>query len=413
MKMVKGLLSIGWILLLLVVIGLHGTALAASVKTLKIGNTVPMKAKEGIQIKKWLELLAERTNKAGGLAVKGENYKIEIISYDDEYSADTGGAAAERLIYRDKVKHIICQWGSAPIVATLQIAERNKVIQICNGITEKTMDPKWQGYYRAPSLFWDNGQRVEFIDQFKKRGLPMTVVLINPDDITGRGATKMNTMFYKNMGVKILNTLFYKRGTTDYTPFATKIKSFNPGFVDTGATRGGAPTLLIAKALYDVGYKGGTIFNNMADTWQEIVAKVGPDAIEGAVGGFKDPRQYRTEKWAQELCDAYEKKYGVWETDAVNWISGWFVLMTAIKKADSLEYDDLKKALNGLEYSSLYSNARFVARPDRKNPRTCDSVSEQFPGIVKDGKFQLIRTMPIDENYEKTIKSYKMEAVYK
>ena len=68
---------------------------AASAKTLKIGNTVPMKAKEGIQIKKWLELLAERTNKAGGLKAGGETYNIEIISYDDEYSADAGRAAAE------------------------------------------------------------------------------------------------------------------------------------------------------------------------------------------------------------------------------------------------------------------------------------------------------------------------------
>ena len=71
---------------------------AVAEKVLKLGNTVPLKAKEGIQIKKWLELLAERTNQAGGLVVKGEKYKIQIISYDDEYSADTGRAAAERLI---------------------------------------------------------------------------------------------------------------------------------------------------------------------------------------------------------------------------------------------------------------------------------------------------------------------------
>jgi hypothetical protein len=150
----------------------------------------------------------------------------------------------------------------------------------------------------------------------------------------------------------------------------------------------------------------------MADTWREIVAKVGPDAIEGSVGGFKDPREYRSEKWVLDLCDAYEKKYGVWETDAVNWITGWFVLMAAIKKADSLDYDDLNKALNGLEYSSIYANARLVARPDKKNPRTCDSVGEQLPGIIKDGKFKLIRTMSIDENYVKTIKSFGMQKIY-
>jgi len=39
---------------------------AEPAKILKVGNTVALKSKEGIQIKKWLELLAERQNAAGG-----------------------------------------------------------------------------------------------------------------------------------------------------------------------------------------------------------------------------------------------------------------------------------------------------------------------------------------------------------
>ncbi|MBW2136378.1 MAG: ABC transporter substrate-binding protein [Deltaproteobacteria bacterium] len=391
---------------------LAGGPASAATKVLKLGNTVPLKTKEGIQIKKWLELLAERLNNSGGLVVKGQRYRVQIISYDDEYSADTGRAAAERLIYQDKVKHIICQWGSAPIVATLRVAETNKVLQIGNGMTEKTMEPQWHYYYRSPSLFWLAGQQVVFLEEFQRRGLPMTVVQINPDDITGRGATKKNSRVYKNLGVKILDNLFWKRGTSDYTPFATKIKSINPGFVDTGTTPGGAPTLLLAKALYDVGYKGGVIFNNMADAYREILDKVGPEAIQGAVGGFKDPRDYRTERWVLDLCDAYEKKYGVWETDATNWIAGWFILMQAIEKADSLDVDDLRKALDGMEYSTLYSKGRFVARPDKKNPRTCDSVGEQFPGIIRNGKFVILKQVSVDENYRKTLKAYGLEKLY-
>ncbi len=412
MRKLQFMMVAGICLGLLLTPQLNNFAPADAAKTLKLGNTVPMKTKEGIQIKNWLELLAQRTNQAGGLVVKGERYNVQIISYDDEYSADTGRAAAERLIYQNKVKHIICQWGSAPIVATLQVAEPNKVLQIANGMTEKTMDPKWHYFYRAPSLFWINGQQVEYVNQFKQRGLPMTVAFIQPDDITGRGSTKKQTRLYNNLGVKIKDTLFYKRGTTDYTPFATKIKSINPGFVDTGTTRGGAPTLLLAKALYEVGYKGSILFNNMAGTWKEIVAKVGPESIEGAVGGFKDPREYRKEKWVLELCDAYEKKYGIWETDAVNWITGWFAFVAAVKKANSLDPDDLTRALDGLEFDALDYKRRFVSRPDRKNPRTCDSVGEQVPGIIKNGKFQVIKIMSVDENYEKTIKAFGLQKVY-
>jgi len=371
-----------------------------------------MKAPEGLQIKNWLELLSERLNETGGLVVKGERYNIEIISYDDEYSADAGRACAERLIYEDKVKHIICQWGSAPIVATLGVAEPNKVFMICNGMTEKSMDPKYHYVFRAPSLLWVGGQEKLYWDHFVAQGLPKTVVTIAPDDITGRGSTAMLKIKYGNAGIELLDELYWKRGATDYTPFATKIKSINPGWVDTGPTPAGAPTLLTAKALYEVGYEGGLIFNNMAETWREIVEKVGVESIEGAVGGFKDPREYRTEKWVLELCDAYEKKYGVWETDAVNWIAGWFVFIEAVKKADSLDVDDLVKAMDGLEVDCLDFPRKFMARPDLNNPRTCDAVAEQAPGIIKDGKFVIMKRISIDENFEATIKLRGLEEAF-
>ena len=389
------------------------SSVAAEPKVLKLGSTVPLKSKEGIQIKKWLELLAGRQNRAGGLVVKGQQYNVQMIIYDDEYSADAGRACAERLIYQDKVKHIICQWGSAPIVATLGIAEPNKVLMICDGMTEKTMEPQFHYIYRVPSLFWNNGGQVYYVEHFKKLGLPMTAVIINPDDVTGRGAAEKNALIFKNLGVRVLDNLFYKRDTTDYTPYATKIKSLNPGYVDTGTSPGGAPTLLLAKALYDVGYQGGKIFNNMAETWKDVVEKVGPQAIEGALGLFKDPRQYRKEKWVLELCDAYEKKYGVWETDAVNWIAGWFIFTAAVQKANSLEVEDLVKAMNGLEVDTLDAKRRFVARPDKNNPRTCDAVPEYMTGIVKAGKFQLLKALSIEDNYTMTIKAFGLEAAYK
>jgi ABC-type branched-subunit amino acid transport system substrate-binding protein len=405
-------LVLGAVVLGLLFLPLFSSA-AAEPKVLKLGSTVPLKSKEGIQIKKWLELLAERQNRAGGLVVKGQQYNVQMVIYDDEYSADAGRACAERLIYQDKVKHIICQWGSAPIVATLGIAEPNKVLMICDGMTEKPMEPQFHYVYRAPSLFWNNGGQVYYVEHFKKLGLPMTAVIINPDDVTGRGAAEKNALIFKNLGVRVLDNLFYKRDTTDYTPYATKIKSLNPGYVDTGTSPGGAPTLLLAKALYDVGYQGGKIFNNMADTWKDVVEKVGPQAIEGALGLFKDPRQYRKEKWVLELCDAYEKKYGLWETDAVNWIAGWFIFTAAVQKANSLEVEDLVRAMNGLEVDTLDARRRFVARPDKNNPRTCDAVPEYMTGIVKDGKFQLLKALSIEDNYTMTIKAFGLEAAYK
>jgi hypothetical protein len=80
----------------------------------------------------------------------------------------------------------------------------------------------------------------------------MTVVLLNPDDVTRRGQSEKNLVMFKNLGVKVLDTLFYKRDTTDYTPLPPK-KIAQPWFRGHRHNHSGGPTLLIAKALWEVG----------------------------------------------------------------------------------------------------------------------------------------------------------------
>jgi hypothetical protein len=83
------------------------------------------------------------------------------------------------------------------------------------------------------------------------------------------------------------------------------------------------------------------------------------------------------------------------------------------QEANSLEIDDLTKAMNGIEADCLDVKRKFVARPDMKNPRTCDSVGQTISGMVKNGKFQVTKIVSIDENYEATIRSFGLEDVYK
>ena len=78
-----------------------------------------------------------------------------------------------------------------------------------------------------------------------------------------------------------------------------------------------------------------------------------------------------------------------------------------------LSVDDLTKALNGMEFATLYCKYRFVARPDLNNARTCDSVAEMIYGVVKNGKFQVQPGISIDDNYRKTIVSYGLQKEYK
>jgi ABC-type branched-subunit amino acid transport system substrate-binding protein len=275
------------------------------------------------------------------------------------------------------------------------------------------MNPKFNYVFRTVSMLWNNiGLTAACADVAKEKGCK-TVVLINPDDETGRANSANMKQTYQKLGLTIVDELFWKRDVTDYSPFATKIKSINPDYVDTGATPSGAPTVLLATALYESGYRGLVFYQGLAGTWKDIISKVGPKAIEGAIGGAKDPRDYITDPTILKLCDAYEKKYGVWETDSCYIMGGWFFFVEAVKKANSLDPDAIATAMQNLEVMTLGGKSRMIARPDLGITRTVDSVRQNALGMVKDGKFQLHKLISIDATIAATIKVMGWEQYYK
>ena len=69
-------------------------------------------------------LWAEQVNAAGGLSVKGQKRKVELISYDDRSEIETAVRTYEKLMGRDKVELILPPWGSATNFAIAPLANR-------------------------------------------------------------------------------------------------------------------------------------------------------------------------------------------------------------------------------------------------------------------------------------------------
>ena len=58
-------------------------------------------------------LWAEQVNAAGGLSVKGQKRKVELVGYDDRSEIETAVRTYEKLMGSDKVDLILPPWGSA------------------------------------------------------------------------------------------------------------------------------------------------------------------------------------------------------------------------------------------------------------------------------------------------------------
>ena len=366
------------------------------VKTLKIGATVPFGTPIGLGAKEYFEVLIPKFNEAGGLVVKGQRYNIDYVIYDDKYTADAGRAAVERLVYQDKVRHMVGQIGSAPTVAGLPITEKEKVLVIANCASDKLIIGNRYTARAGASL-------TDFppgcLGLLKVYPNVKTAVTLGPDDETGHFMTEVMVTIYEGLGLKVLETLYYPRDMMDFAPIATKIASLNPDVVElrTGGL-GGTQEGLQIQALYDVGYKG-LIFAFM-DSFGEIKSVASNEALEGALTYIIPTNLPTPPPVAAELVDAYVEKYGKWDCKGVKYFGPWYMFVAAVEKADSLDIDDILAALEGLEYDSAMGHMIVIKRPDLGVDRFCDVAKSIIIGEVRDGQKVWIETVSAQENVE-------------
>jgi ABC-type branched-subunit amino acid transport system substrate-binding protein len=366
------------------------------VKILKVGCTLPLNTGMGVETKKMLEVIVPKFNDAGGLIVKGQRYQIDLIIYDDKYSAESGRAAVERLVYQDKVKFIICQIGSAPIVAGLSTTESEKVMNMVGGASPKIVSPKNQ------YIFGTSTTRTSIppLWTMVKRVFPnaKTVVFISPDDETGRARAKEETQVAEAFGVKVLQVLHYPRDTVDFSSIAAKAKSFNSDLIDYPGAVAGTQFGLQLKAMYGAGFRGGHV-SAITPQMDEITAVASNEALEGLLCTMQGTEVPSPSPLAREVKQDYMKKYGKWSVASLTWIPAWYAFIQAIKKADSLDPVVIANliATKGLEWEIPNGKAMLVKRPDLENNKYCDTCSEMAYGQIKSGKLAYIGRISLDE----------------
>lgn len=365
-------------------------------RVIKVGCTLPFDNSLGIDTKKALEMIVPAFNKAGGLSVEGQKYTIDMIIYDDKYTADGGRAAVERLVNEDKVKYIVCQVGSAPILAGLVITEPAKVLVMCGGAAAQIIDPKLKYVYGTAT--WRTNLAPLF--PLLKKAFPeaKTMVNLSPDDDTGRNLARDHTKIAEALGIKVLDSIYYPRSTQDFAPFATRIMSLKPDIMDYPGTLAGTQFGLQFKALYEAGFRGAHI-SPMPPNLVEVLAVTPKESLEGLISVLPSTEIPNPTAMAREYKEAWIAKYGQWSVASLTWIPAFYSFVEAVKKANSLDTDVITNYLstNGLEWESPNGKAMLVKRPDYKNNRFCDTCASLDFGIFKDGKYEYLGTVSASE----------------
>lgn len=277
-----------------------GTAWA---KTVRIGLMCPLTgawASEGQDMKQIVELLADETNKAGGIHGK----KVEIIVEDDGGDPRQAALAAQRLTTRNVVA-VIGTYGSSVTEASQNIYDEAEIIQIGTGSTSIRLTEKKLPYFFRTCPRDDEHSVVAFkaLDTMGYN----KIAILHDNTSYARGLADESRGLLVKGGKKIVFFDALTPGERDYNAILTKLKSANPDIIFFTGYYPEAGMLLRQKL--EMGLKipmmGGDATNN-----PDLVKIAGKKAAEGyfflspPVPGDLDTVE------AKAFLDAYVKKYG-------------------------------------------------------------------------------------------------------
>ena len=211
------------------------------------------------------------------------------------------------------------------------------------------------------------------------------MVCFSWDDETGHYTSSIQEHVAKAYGIKVLPAVYFPKETQDFAPFATKIESMHPDVVSTWGSSAGTQLGLQFKALYNAGWRGVKTGSELKE--DEVMSVCPKEAIEGFMFKYNDRSLLPSAPApALEVKKAYVAKYGKWDPTGMSWVTPWYAFLAAVKKANSLETEQVRAAMNKLEFVGIDGKMLMIKRPDLGTSRYADVLKEEHIGAVKDGK---------------------------
>lgn len=410
MKKLSLKLLVGSLALVLLVFALPLVAQAQ--KVLKIGCNTNFKTKEGIEIKKWHDLITKVVNAQGGWKIGNETYRLEIITDDNGGDPTKVRATMEKQIYRDGVKVILDNFLSNELTSA-QICEENKVLGMGEGFRPEGGKPDFNYYYRSSGIFFARAFHYLIYRDFNKQGAK-SGLFITPEGEAARIQAEQYQAAMKIAGIKPLTPIFYLADTVDFGPIATKIKSQKPDMVELGGA-GGSQAIDIISSLHDVGWKGFFSPSSINKSHLENIVKRVGSYFDGTELLYFDPRGIQKDPEMIKWLDLYTKEYGEFNESGCFWTAGWWILRDAVNNTKSVDVEVLKKYLDKMPRGvmTLTGYSQLFARPDLGNYRTIDVAPGHGVGIIKNGKMEYFKQVTVKDQYLVSIKAYNLVDPFK
>jgi branched-chain amino acid transport system substrate-binding protein len=362
-----------------------GLGSAQAQETLKIGGVGPLSGGGtawGLAAQRGMEIAIEEINAAGGVKAEGKAYKLQLVMYDDQYTGAGGKAAAERLVNQDKVKFIIGPVGSPPALGVISVTNPAKVIALTNGYAPQIL----KNDTKDPYNFRIYPTNIEFgppLIKWLKENAPEVkkVGMLAPNDAVGQSVAGALAEDYRKQGFEVSLELF-ERGIKEFTPLILRMMAQKvDAFEFDGNSPGDAGLML--KQIRQAGFKGKVI--QIGGPGSDEIIEIAGAAAEGFLS-------YGVFDWdtpaGKKLRPIYEQKYGkgIINQFMPAFYHTVFLLVDAIKRADSTDTDKVRDALdamNGFD-AGVYGPVKWAGKDSYGVNRQL--MFTYYLAEVKDGK---------------------------
>jgi branched-chain amino acid transport system substrate-binding protein len=329
---------------------------SAAEKTLTIGLLGPLSggaASYGIELQRGAEMKADEINKAGGLKIGGDTYKLKLVAYDQKAQAAEAATATNKLVFQDKVKYIIGNAVGATCNAAQTITEPNKVLFafVCWGTSNLAADKPYS--FRSMLSQWE---LAEPFYRWVKENHPNVkrVAAISPNDTSGKDTNTAVVKALKTLGFELAADEYYERGTKDFYPLLTKVLAQKPDMIDVAAAPAGEAGLILKQAM-ELGFKGAKGWTAGTNPFT-IISVAGREAAEGVWSPANiNVKSEHVNSAVRKFGDAYEKRYGeVPGVIAVANYAAFDVFTQAMQRAGSVETDRVLDVLTKERFETVW-----------------------------------------------------------
>lgn len=326
-------------------IGLPFSNLRADSKTVKIGFLAPLTG----AVSAWglpglygVEIWAEKVNKSGGINIGGDNYMVEVVSFDNEYAPDKALQGYRRLVSEDDVKFIMMLGGDT-WPAVQRFANRSKMLTSTLLPSDLSPDTPYliapcevHPIYNVTGVQW----MAEEFGDLKK------VVIAAQNDSLGLPSVATYRAAFEAHGLEVVDQNLFDPSTTDFSAIASSLLAKNPDVVCLDTCYSDYVNLL-SEQLYQKRFKG-KIISCTLDTYPKIIEKTAQEFMDGTIFQFpdfddpmmqKDFINFPNPKGFQEAYDA--RHPGTWTAVSWEYASIMDLWKTAAESAGSVEPMDV------------------------------------------------------------------------